>query len=114
MSHHIPRALAAMVRERAAGVCEFCRLPQRFQEALFHLDHVVPRSAGGPTHANNLAVACVTCSLRKAARLAARDPNSAELAPLFNPRRELWSDHFRWSRGGRLVGRTATGRATIR
>jgi hypothetical protein len=33
--------------------------------------------------------------------------------PLFNPRQDRWSDHFRWSAGSRLLGRTATGRATI-
>jgi hypothetical protein len=32
--------------------------------------------------------------------------------PLFHPRQDLWSDHFRWS-GARLIGRTTTGRATI-
>src|SRR5207247_1500187 len=67
----------------------------------------------GPTSAENLALACVTCSLKKAARTHGRDPVSKELVPLFHPRQDRWSDHFGWSRGCRLIGRTSTGRATI-
>jgi len=32
--------------------------------------------------------------------------------PLFNPRTQVWSEHFRWE-GERVVALTATGRATI-
>jgi 5-methylcytosine-specific restriction endonuclease McrA len=113
MSEYLPAALARLVRERAGGSCEYCRLPQSSQEAAFHIDHIQPRSAGGPTVENNLALACVTCSLRKAARTHARDRVSKQRVPLFHPRRDRWADHFRWTRNCRLVGRTPTGRATI-
>jgi hypothetical protein len=33
--------------------------------------------------------------------------------PLFHPRRDRWSDHFRWTRDCRIRGRTPTGRATV-
>jgi len=112
MSEYIPPALVRFVRARAGDICEYCHLPQILQEAAFHLDHVSPRSAEGPSDADNLALACVTCSLKKAARTQARDPRTGELVPLFHPRQDRWSDHFRWS-GARLIGRTATGRATI-
>lgn len=33
---------------------------------------------------------------------------------LFNPRRQKWMRHFRWSDdGARIIGRTRSGRATI-
>ncbi|MGH7960718.1 MAG: HNH endonuclease, partial [Candidatus Binatia bacterium] len=64
------------------------------------------------TVAANLALACVSCSLRKAARQTAIDPQSGQEATLFNPRRDTWHGHFRWE-GVHLVGLTATGRATI-
>lgn len=32
---------------------------------------------------------------------------------LFNPRRDRWDEHFAY-RGGGIVGRTPTGRATVR
>ena len=81
-----PAALRAEVVARAGDRCEYCRLAQAGQEATFHIDHVVPRAAGGPTHAANLALACVSCSLRKGARQTAPDPDTGEPARLFSPR----------------------------
>jgi hypothetical protein len=97
---------------RARNRCEYCGLSQLGQEATFHVDHIVPVAAGGPDTGDNLALACVSCSLRKAARQAAVDPASSEHVPLFHPRHDLWNDHFDWQ-GVRLSGRTATGRATV-
>jgi hypothetical protein len=113
MSSYIPASLARWVRISARGTCEYCRLPQSCQEATFHIDHIRPAVAQGPTAADNLALACVTCSLRKAARTRVRDPRTGRMVLLFNPRRDDWDDHFRWTAGWRLVGRTARGRATI-
>lgn len=107
----LPAALREAVVRRASGRCE-CRLSQASQEAAFHIDHVVPRAAGGPTTEDNLALACVSCSLRKAARQTAIDPDSGREAPLFNPRAQKWVDHFRWDKEV-VLGLTETGRATI-
>jgi hypothetical protein len=82
------------------------------QEATFHVDHVVPVAAQGKTEAENLALACVSCSLHKAAKQVANDPDTGEDVPLFNPRRQYWSEHFRWE-GVRIVGLSPTGRATV-
>lgn len=108
----IPRALHEQVAMRAANRCEYCRLSQLGQEAAFHLDHVVPRIAGGPTTADNLALACVSCSLRKGARQSCLDEESGEEVPLFNPRTDDWADHFRWD-DVRVIRLTSTGRATL-
>jgi hypothetical protein len=113
MSDRITAALARLVRARANDVCEYCRLPQWSQEATFHVDHVQPTAAGGPSTAANLALACVTCSLRKGARTRSRDPKTGLAVKLFDPRRQSWPAHFRWSRTWRVVGRTPTGRATV-
>jgi hypothetical protein len=48
--------MARNVRERADDCCEYCRLSQEWQEATFHVDHVKPKSAGGKTTSNNLAL----------------------------------------------------------
>lgn len=61
----IPQSLREEVILRARNRCEYCRLSQLGQEAAFHIDHVIPRAAGGPTTSTNLALACVSCSLRK-------------------------------------------------
>jgi len=107
----VPERLRRLITKRAAGRCEYCGLAQAGQEATFHVDHVVPRSAGGPTTSTNLALACVSCSLRKESRRSAVDPLSGRRVPLYNPRRQRWSDHFRWD-GTTIIPRTATGRAT--
>jgi hypothetical protein len=105
-------ALHAEVVLRAGNRCEYCGLSQLGQEAAFHIDHVVPRAAGGPTVADNLALACVSCSLRKWANQTATDPDTGEVVPLFNPRTQPWAAHFRWDRE-RILPLTATGRATV-
>jgi hypothetical protein len=113
MSCHIPAHMARRVRKRAGDHCEYCRLSQQWQEATFHVDHVKPRSLGGETALNNLALACVSCSLRKSARAVARDPKTSKAVRLFNPRRDEWDDHFLLLPSFRIRGLTARGRATI-
>jgi hypothetical protein len=108
----VPAALRAQVVQRAAERCEYCRLSQQGQEAAFHVDDVLPLMAGGPTALENLALACVSCSLRKWANQSAPDPQTGGDVPLFNPRTHVWSEHFRWE-APRIVGLTASGRATV-
>jgi hypothetical protein len=110
---HIPAALASLVRQRAGELCEYCRLPQSSQEATFHIDHISPRWAGGLTKEDNLALACVSCSLRKSARTKARDPLRGKVVPLFHPRIHRWIDHFAWKPSWLIEGKTPIGRATI-
>ena len=108
----IPARVRRHVVERAGNRCEYCGLSQAGQEASFHVDHIVPRSSRGTATLDNLALACVSCSLRKEARRSATDPATGRLVPIFHPRRQRWRNHFRWQ-GTTVVGLTATGRATI-
>jgi hypothetical protein len=108
----IPADLRRQVIERAGNCCEYCGLTQRGQEATFHIDHVVPVIAGGKTSSENLALGCVSCSLRKGARVLAPDPDTGREVVLFHPRKDQWRMHFRWD-GVRVVGVTPTGRATV-
>jgi hypothetical protein len=73
------------------------------------LFHVV---AGGETLAENLALACVSCSLRKGARQNLEDSETGKVVSIFNPRQQVWKEHFAWN-GVQVVGLTATGRATV-
>lgn len=50
--------------------------------------------------------------MQKADRIEAQDPDSGALVPLFNPRKDRWSEHFRFE-GYRLIGQTPVGRATV-
>ena len=108
----VPASLQRRVRVRAHERCEYCRLPQAGQEATFHIDHVKPVRDGGPTTFDNLALACVSCSLRKGARSLAPDPEGGGLAPIFNPRTEAWHTTFAVE-AGFLLSTSASGRATI-
>ncbi len=108
----IPATLRRLVIQRAESRCEYCQLSQEGQEATFHIDHVIPRAAGGETITENLALACVSYSLRKGARRVAIEPQSGNIVALYNPRCDAWDEHFQWE-GVFLVGRTATGRATV-
>ena len=87
-------------------------MSQEGQEARFHVDHVVPVVCDGPTVEENLALACVSCSLHKAAKQFALDPQTGIEAALFNPRTDFWEEHFRWD-GVFVHGLTPTGRATV-
>jgi hypothetical protein len=108
----IPADARRQVIQRAKDRCEYCGLSQAGQEALFHVDHVVPVTVGGMTTLDNLALACDSCSLRKGARREAPDPTTGKDLPLFHPRRDVWSRHFRWD-GVRILGLSPTGRATV-
>ncbi len=108
----ISGSLRRLVVQRADNRCEYCGLSQAGQEAIFHIDHIIPESAGGEDLPGNLALGCVSCSLRKGARQLLRDPETQTLVPVFHPRRDRWVEHFRWD-GPRVVGLTPTGRALV-
>ncbi len=109
----IPSHLRQLVIERAGKRCEYCRLSQEGQEATFHVDHVHPVAHGGRTELDNLALACVSCSLRKGARKSAIDPQTGEQVRLFNPRQDRWDEHFVWTEDVVLTGLTQIGRVTV-
>jgi hypothetical protein len=94
----VSAALRKAVCVRAEDRCEYCGLAQAGQETAFH---IMPVVVGGETVLENLALACVSCSLRKVARRQAADPETGEMAPLFHPRREVWNRHFRRDDGDR-------------
>ena len=108
----IPASLRQLAIKRADNRCEYCGISQLGQVATFHIDHIVPSAASGTTTADNLALACVSCSLRKGARQRIEDPETGKAVNVFHPRQQRWKEHFRWDEV-QLVGLTATGRATV-
>ena len=106
-------ALRDAVRQRARFCCEYCQLPETYAPvAPFQIEHIIAQQHGGPTTLPNLALACHHDNLHKGPNLTGIDPKTKKLTKLFNPRRHLWSKHFRWD-GAVLVGRTAVGRTTV-
>jgi len=101
-----------LVRHRAAGRCEYCRLLESAHALPFHIEHIVARQHGGGDSPDNLALACDRCNLYKGPNLSAIDPVDGRIAHLFHPRNDSWDDHFR-RRGAYIDGTTPSGRATV-
>jgi hypothetical protein len=83
------------------------------QSAIFHVDHVNPRANGGPTTEENLALQCPHCSLHKADRIQAVDPDTQNVVRLFHPLVDAWAEHFAMAVDGTITGKTEVGRATV-
>jgi 5-methylcytosine-specific restriction endonuclease McrA len=109
----IDAALREFVRLRAAGLCEYCRISERFTLAEHEIDHVIAVKHGGRTSAENLALCCTVCNRFKGSDIASLDPETGQLTPLFHPRIDRWDDHYR-VRNGEILALTAAGRATVR
>jgi HNH endonuclease len=105
-------ALESVIRQRANGACEYCRLRQESSSIPFENEHIVARNHRGKTVATNMALACFYCNRHKGPNLTGIDPKTGKITRLFHPRRHKWEWHFRWE-GAVLVGRTAIGRTTI-
>ena len=111
---YIPAELRRLVAERAQGCCEYCRTQARYSSDSFTVDHIIPRSVGGPTTADNLALSCHGCNQHKSRRTAARDPATESIVGLFHPREHRWEEHFAWNDDFTvMLGLTPAGRATI-
>jgi hypothetical protein len=107
------KALEREVRSRAGGLCQYCHAQQAYYPERFQIDHIVAIQHGGETASDNLALCCLECNRRKGPNIAAIDPESGRVVPLFHPLNDLWNRHFAWA-GARAIGLTAKGRATIR
>ena len=102
------------VADRAGQRCEYCQCPGGYSPGPFSIEHIAPRALGGSDEIDNLAWACMGCNGHKAVAIIANDPTSGELAPLFNPRTQVWRDHFAWSDDALFfIGLTPCGRATV-
>jgi hypothetical protein len=105
-------SLREQVRQRAGDRCEYCRMPQSATELPHEADHIRSVKHTGPTELTNLCWACALCNDYKGSDVAAYVPGTDQLVRLFNPRSDVWDDHFWWE-GPLLRGRTAIAEATI-
>ena len=103
-----------IIAKWAQDCCEYCGSQERFATQVFSVEHIIPRSKGGRTILDNLALACQGCNSHKQIKTEGYDPVSGLIVPLINPRKQDWYDHFSWSNDFTLIiGLTSTGRATI-
>lgn len=108
-------SLRSQIEQRAEGRCEYCQAPQQVCGYRFHLEHIVPLAQNGADALCNRALACASCNLAKADKIADLDPATDELVRLFNPREQTWAEHFHWDLAQKtVVGNTPLGRATVK
>lgn len=102
------------VAEEARHRCGYCLVSEELLGMAMSLDHLVPVAQGGGNEPENLWLACRRCNEYKADQIQAADPQTGEIAALFNPRRQSWDEHFAWSSdGAHIIGKTACGRASV-
>jgi glutaredoxin len=108
---YVSAALRQQVTERAKAICEYCLFPQDLSFLSFEMEHIIAQKHDGGTTAENLALACPYCNRAKGTDLGSLDPNTGQLTPFFNPRTQVWTEHFRLD-GAMITPLTAEGRVT--
>lgn len=103
----------SIVVSRAGHICEYCHAPDSAFNFPFEVDHFIPLSRGGTKDLENLVLACRACNAYKAfhqSGLVERE----ETERLFNPRRDIWEEHFQFNPVTFAIeGLTEIGRGTI-
>lgn len=112
---YLPIATDRRVREASRNRCGYCLSPQHLVMGRLEIEHIIPISRGGNSSEENLWLSCSICNRHKSDRTSGTDPESRDVVvPLFNPRKQIWSEHFRWSADGlKVIGISSTGRATV-
>jgi hypothetical protein len=78
------------------------------------IEHIIPRAHGGSDNESNLWLSCSLCNRYKGSQVMGIDPVTRVPVGLFNPRAQIWREHFRWNpEGTHIVGVTPVGRATV-
>ena len=103
--------LREYLAQRAGNLCEYCHAKSLGEFWPYQIEHIIALAHGGTDDLDNLAFACRRCNEFKGPNLATIDPVSQTLVPLFNPRKQGWSEHFQIT-DGKVVGLTAVGRGT--
>jgi HNH endonuclease len=98
---------------RARRICEYCLVHEDDTFFGCEIDHIIAEKHGGPTQADNLACACLTCNRNKGSDIATLEPGTRDLVRFFNPREDRWSDHFRLD-GITITPLTPIGNSTSR
>jgi hypothetical protein len=111
-NQYVPAELRRRTFQRAAGRCEYCLLPLALDVAGPAVEHIIPRKHRGKTISDNLAAACSHCNLHKGSDAAGIDPLTDRLCRLYDPRKDVWKEHFRFL-GATIVGRSPIGRTTV-
>jgi hypothetical protein len=112
MSSYVPANLRRKVVERAERLCEYCLIHEDDTFLGCEVEHIISEKHKGLTVESNLALACVFCNRAKGSDIASISPTTRSITRLYNPRSDIWSEHFRLE-NLHIVGLTAIGEATV-
>jgi 5-methylcytosine-specific restriction endonuclease McrA len=73
--------------------CQYCSSKNNRKELT--IDHIIPKSKGGPTNWTNITTACFKCNIKKANRT----PQEANIKLLSQPTAPSWKDQMEIMRG---------------
>ncbi len=113
MSKHVSESTRSLVAQRALFCCEYCRVRQEDAFITFEIDHITSLKHGGGNEFENLAFACPHCNSHKGSDLTTFLESYEDIVPIFNPRKNVWKDHFS-AEGGAITGDSKIGLATIK
>jgi HNH endonuclease len=110
----ISETVRERVRKTFNNCCGYCLSSQEYIPSPLTIDHIIPSARDGSDDEDNLCLACSLCNTYKGVQTHAIDPETKQKVRLFNPRTDVWADHFSWIDNGiRIVGVTPIGRATV-
>lgn len=109
---YINKVKREKIAARALFRCEYCKIHHDDLFVGFEIDHIIALKHGGSDKFENLAYACPHCNANKGTDLTSISKQTQEIIPLFNPRKEVWEEHFHAS-NGELLGITEVGKVTI-
>jgi 5-methylcytosine-specific restriction endonuclease McrA len=73
MARSLEATFNQSVWKRADDCCEYCRMPQQYDDLPFQIDHILARQHGGPTTLSNTGLACMACNKFKGPNIASID-----------------------------------------
>ena len=114
MSRYITEPLRLLVARRANLRCEYCLLPEDASFYTFHIDHIISIKHGGLSASDNLAYSCPICNINKGSDIATVLNDITLPVRFYNPRLDIWADHFEVHSTGFLISKTNIGEATIK
>jgi len=110
---YIPVNLRRSVVSLAGNCCEYCLLPGIALIFPLEIDHIISEKQGGLTELHNLALACRSCNGHKGASIVGIDYKTKVITRLFDPRTQVWHDHFNLRESGFIEPVSMVGSATV-
>ena len=112
---YLPQPLRREVVERAEERCEYCRTHQNNTAFGCEVDHILSEKHMGRTESQNLALSYFfATAIRAATSAPSVQRKTRKSSAFFNPRIDVWAEHFALDAEQRMIPLTDIGRVTAR